>query len=119
MKTLKVRIETLEETLSHAAEAWKAAEAGKEVKPEESLAFASWELMHRVLAPKRLEIVRAMTGQGPMSIRELARRVGRDFKGVHTDVDLLLRNGVIDKSEEGIVFPYDRIHVEFDIEAAA
>lgn len=119
MKTLKVRIETLDETLSHVAEAWNAAAGGKQVEAQDQLAFASWELMHRVLAPKRLEIIRAMTGQEPMSVRELARRVGRDFKGVHTDVELLLKNGVIDRADKGIVFPYDRIHVEFDIEAAA
>jgi predicted transcriptional regulator len=119
MTTLKVRIETLEETLSRAAEAWKSAEAEQETAADESLAFASWDLMHRVLAPKRLEILRVMSGQGPISMREVARRVDRDFKGVHADVELLLRNGVIDKSDDGIVFPYDRIHVEFDIEAAA
>jgi hypothetical protein len=33
---------------------------------------------------------------------------------------MLLVSGVIDKAEGGgIVFPYDRIHLEFDIEAAA
>lgn len=119
MTTLKVRIETMEETISRAAEAWKSGEAGQETVADESLAFASWDMMHRVLAPKRLEILRAMSGQGPMSMREVARRVERDFKGVHADVELLLRNGVIDKTNGGIVFSYDRIHVEFDIEAAA
>jgi predicted transcriptional regulator len=119
MTTLKVRIETLEETLARATGTWKSAEAGQEVVADESLAFASWDMMHRVLAPKRLEILRAMSGQGPISMREVARRVERDFKGVHADVELLLRNGVIDKTNGGIVFPYDRIHVEFDIEAAA
>lgn len=119
MTTLKVRIESLDQTLSKVAEAWKAAEAGTQEKAENALAFGSWELMHRVLAPKRLEIVRAMTGQGPISIREVARRVGRDFKSVHSDVELLLSNGVIDRADRGIVFPYNRIHVEFDIEAAA
>ena len=119
MTTLKVKIETLEETLSRAAKAWKSAEAGQEAAADESLAFASWDLMHRVLAPKRLEILRVMTGQGAISMREVARRVERDFKGVHADVELLLRNGMIDRTADGIVFPYDRIHVEFDIEAAA
>jgi predicted transcriptional regulator len=119
MTTLKVKIETLEETLSRAAKAWKSAEAGQEAAADESLAFASWDLMHRVLAPKRLEILRVMTGKGAISMREVARRVDRDFKGVHADVELLLRNGVIDRTADGIVFPYDRIHVEFDIEAAA
>lgn len=119
MTTLKVKIESLEDTLSDVAAAWKNAEAGGPFGRDATLAFGSWETMHRVLAPKRLEIVRAMTGQGLLSVREIARRVRRDFKGVHTDIDLLWRNGVIDKSEQGVIFPYDRIHVEFEIEAAA
>ena len=119
MATLKVRIEDLDDTLSGVGDAWRAAEREAKETRDATLAFGSWEDVHRVLAPKRLAIVRAMTGHGTLSIREVARRVGRDFKSVHTDVDMLLRNGVIDKSGQGIVFPYDRIHVEFDIEAAA
>jgi predicted transcriptional regulator len=76
--------------------------------------------MHKVLSPKRLEIIRAMAGAGPLSIREIARRVGRDFKGVHSDVSVLLKTGVVDKSESGkLIFPHDRIHVDFEISAAA
>ena len=120
MTTLTVKIETLDETMSQVAGSIRAVEAGATVDEVATLSFPSWELMHRVLTPKRLEILKAMVGQGAMSIRAVARRVGRDFKGVHTDVDTLLKSGVIDKSETGgIVFPYDRIHFEFDIQAAA
>jgi predicted transcriptional regulator len=119
MATLEVTIDSLDETLARAAEAWKAAEAGGEPTTASTLSFSSWDNLHRVLSPKRLEIVRAMTGQAPLSIREVARRVGRDFKSVHGDVDMLWRNGVIDKAERGVVFPYDRIHINFEIDAAA
>jgi predicted transcriptional regulator len=90
-------------------------------KPESEagLSFTSYEDMHRVLSPKRLAIVRAMTGRGPTSIREIARLAGRDFKGVHTDVTALVKAGVLDRGDDGIAFPYDAIHVEFDIQAAA
>ena len=65
------------------------------------------------LSPKRLEIVRAMAGAGPLSIREIAGRVGRDFKGVHSDATLLVETGVVDKAVSGkLVFPYDKIHVD-------
>ncbi|CAN7217563.1 HVO_A0114 family putative DNA-binding protein [Neorhizobium sp. LjRoot104] len=120
MTMLRVKIETLEQSMRSVSEAVKAVEAGEHRSATSVLSFPSWEMLHRVLAPKRLEIVQAMTGQGPLSIREVARRVGRDFKGVYGDVDMLLVSGVIDKAEGGgIVFPYDRIHFEFDIEAAA
>jgi predicted transcriptional regulator len=119
MATLRVRIEEVGDTLAGVAQAWRSAETDVKETRDATLAFGSWEDVHRVLAPKRLAIVRAMTGHGTLSIREVARRVGRDFKSVHSDVDTLWRNGVLDKSSQGIVFPYDRIHLEFDIEAAA
>jgi predicted transcriptional regulator len=57
-----------------------------------------------------------MTGQGPMSVREVARRVNRDVKAVHGDVRKLLLNGIVDKSEDGRVeFPYDEIRVAFSV----
>ena len=44
----------------------------------------------------------------PLSIREAARRVGRDVKAVHGDVTALLKEGVIDRSGRLVVFPFDR-----------
>jgi predicted transcriptional regulator len=76
--------------------------------------------MWRTLAPKRMEIVHALTGAGPLSIREVARRIGRDVKGVHGDVQMLLKGGVIDRTESGkISFPFDAIHVDFMLTKAA
>jgi predicted transcriptional regulator len=115
MKTLIVRVESFDDvkrTVIQAVRTGKAEYAA-------GLSFPSYDALYRILTPKRLEIVRAMAGQSAMSIREVARRVGRDFKGVHTDVTALVNAGVLDREKGGVVFPYERIHVEFDIEAAA
>jgi predicted transcriptional regulator len=114
MSTLNLRVANLDISLADFKKVWESGHG----EPE-AITFASWDLMHKTLSPKRLEIIRALCGQGPMSIRELSRRVGRDFKGVHTDVSLLVAAGVIDQTGGKICFPYDRIHVEFDIDAAA
>jgi predicted transcriptional regulator len=83
------------------------------------ISFATVELLWKVITPKRWELLRRMTGAGPLSIRELARRVGRDIKSVHGDVQALLEAGVLDHAEDGrIVFPYDQIHVNFVLRAA-
>jgi predicted transcriptional regulator len=83
------------------------------------ISFATPELLWRVLTARRWELLRAMRGAGPMSIREASRRVGRDVKGVHGDVTALLNAGVVDRIEDGrIVFPYDAIKVEFLLHAA-
>jgi predicted transcriptional regulator len=116
MKTVVFSIRSLEASLADFSDAWKRG------TPDEAahIGFASWELMHKVLSPKRLEIVRTLTGAGPLGIREVARRVGRDFKGVHSDLALLIQSGVVDRNENGkVVFPYERIHVDFEIPAAA
>jgi predicted transcriptional regulator len=83
------------------------------------ISFASPELLFRVLTTKRWEIVRAMTGAGPLAIREAARRVGRDVKAVHRDVHALLDAGILRKTEEGLVeFPFDAIRVDVMLSAA-
>jgi predicted transcriptional regulator len=83
------------------------------------IGFGSLEILWKVLTPKRWEIVRTMAGAGPLTIREVSRRVKRDVKSVHGDVQALLKAGVIDHAEDGrIVFPYDEIHVDFVVRAA-
>ena len=72
-----------------------------------------------MLAAKRWELLKALCGAGPVSIREAARRVGRDVKAVHSDVTALLGAGVLDRTESGsIVFPFDAVKVEFLLQAA-
>lgn len=116
MRTVIFEIRTLESTLAGFSNAWKTGRGDASAH----IGFESWEAMHKVLSPKRLEIIRSMVGAGPVNIREIARRVDRDFKGVHSDVRLLEKSGVINEDETGrMIFPYDRIHVEFEIDAAA
>ena len=89
-------------------------------KPQGShISFASAELLWQTLTRKRWELLQAMTGQGAMSIREAARKVGRDVKAVHGDVQALLGAGVLDRTGEGILFPYDAVHVDFMLTKAA
>ena len=82
------------------------------------IGFASIELLWKVLTPRRWDLLRVMAGAGPLSIREVSRRVGRDVKSVHGDVQALLGAGVLDRSGNRIVFPYDAVHVDFMLRAA-
>ncbi|MGH8118653.1 MAG: transcriptional regulator [Rhodanobacteraceae bacterium] len=82
--------------------------------------FRSPESMARVLTPTRWTILQAMTGAGPVGIRELARRVKRDVKGVHNDANALVSAGIVDHTEAGkYLFPFDRVKVNFELKAAA
>lgn len=82
------------------------------------ISFDSFELLWKVLTPKRMQIVRALTGTGALPIREVARRVNRDVRAVHSDVTALIKAGVIRRVEGGVAFPYDAVRVDFTLKAA-
>ena len=97
------------------AQAWRSGKAEKTAR----ISFAAPELLWKVLTAKRWELLKALCGAGPVSIREAARRVERDVKAVHTDVTALLAAGVLDRTESGaIVFPFEAVKVEFLLQAA-
>ncbi len=94
---------------------WKSGKAERTAR----IAFATPELLWRVLTAKRWELLKALCGAGPLSIREAARRVKRDVKAVHSDVTALLNAGVLERAKNGrIVFPFDAVKVEFLLQAA-
>lgn len=115
MKTVIIGVRSLEESLAAVRQVWHSGVA----EPVARISFATPELLWRTLTARRWAILRAMAGQGPMTIREIARRVGRDIKPVHADVQALLEAGVLDRSARGQAeFPYEAIHVDFTLEAA-
>lgn len=83
------------------------------------ISFGSPALLWKTLTPKRWEILSILTGAEPVSIRETARRVHRDVKAVHGDVHALLGCGILSKTDDDlIVFPFDKVHVDFMLDAA-
>jgi predicted transcriptional regulator len=83
------------------------------------ISFETPTLLFKVLTQKRWELLSTMTGAGPLPLREVARRVGRDVKAVHGDVHALLDVGILQKTMEGrIVFPFDAVRVNFVLPAA-
>ncbi|MDP2826639.1 MAG: DNA-binding protein [Sulfuritalea sp.] len=115
MKTVTFDVRTPTDSMADFARAWKTGKAQKSVR----ISFATPELLWRVLTEKRWELLKVLCGAGPLSIREAARRAGRDVKAVHGDVTALLNAGVLDRTEDGqIVFPYEAVKVEFLLQAA-
>lgn len=114
MNTITLDVRSLADTLAASAAAMR---NGKASAPRFS--FATPELLWSTLTAKRWELLRTLAGAGPVSIREAARRVERDVKAVHGDVQALLACGLLTKTEQGIEFPYDAVHVDFMLKAAA
>lgn len=115
MKTLILDVRTPADSMTDFVNAWKAGKSEKSAR----ISFATPELLWRVLTPKRWELLKALCGAGAISIREAARRVGRDVKAVHGDVVALLNAGVLDRTDDGrIIFPFEAVKVEFMLKAA-
>lgn len=115
MKTVVLEVRSLAETLTDTSRAMKTGRADRAAH----IAFATPELLWQVLTAKRWELLKALCGAGPVSIREAARRVSRDVKAVHGDVTALLNAGILTRTVDGgIEFPYKAVKVEFMLLAA-
>ena len=113
MKTVTLQVAKLDEVKRRTQGAFNGKQQGSRIS------FATPELLFRLLTAKRWQLIRALTGAGPLTIREAARRVNRDVKAVHGDVHALLNAGVLQKTAKGlVVFPYDAIRVDVMLRAA-
>ena len=115
MKTVVLDVRSPNDAMADFVRVWKTGKGEKAAR----ITFATPELLWKVLTAKRWQLLKAMCGTGPLSIREVARRVKRDVKAVHTDVTVLLNAGVLDRGKDGrVVFLFDSVKVEFLLHAA-
>ena len=97
MKTVILEVSSPDESMASFVQSWKSGKAERNAR----ISFATPELLWLVLTAKRWELLKALCGAGPMSIREAARRVERDVKAVHADITALLNAGVINRDLSG------------------
>jgi predicted transcriptional regulator len=115
MRTVTLEVRTPSAAAAAFVQSWKSGTPQKSAR----ISFATPELLWKVLTAKRWELIKALCGAGPVSIREAARRVGRDVKAVHGDITALLHAGVLSRAQGGgVVFPFDAVKVEFLLRAA-
>ena len=114
MRTVTIGVSSIEETQRQTDAAFRGE------RHDAFISFATVELLWKVLTARRWDILQAMTGQGEMTMREVARRVDRGVKDVHGDVQALVAAGVLDRADsERVVFPYDAVHVDFTVRKMA
>ena len=115
MKTVILDVATRRDAGEDFLRAWESRKPQRAAR----ISFETPELLWKVLTARRWELLKILCGAGPVSIREAARRVGRDVKTVHGDVTALLDAGVLDRTDSGgIEFPYEAVHVDFMLKAA-
>ena len=88
----------------------RAIDAGIAVEPLIEIGFAQAGEMLAVFTPKRWELIGELRRSGPLTIYALARRLKREYKNVHVDVQALADWLMVEKDEAGRVFvPYAEI----------
>jgi predicted transcriptional regulator len=65
------------------------------------ISFPDFQTLGKIITGARLELISVIRLQKPKSIQELARFVGRDFKNVYQDVQLLAEFGLIELRAQG------------------
>jgi predicted transcriptional regulator len=84
----------------------------------EVLNFESAASFFGKLTERRWTLAHALQGQGPMPVRELARRVDRDVRRVHDDVEVLAELGLIERTDSGgVVCPFESVHINMRLTA--
>lgn len=113
-RILNVKVgEPLEASLVRAAGTMEALERGETPEPYFGIGFGDIGQLFAVFTPRRWDLLAALREGGPMSIAELARRLKRDYKNVHGDVEKLAEWQAVEKDEKGRIFaPYSEIIVD-------
>lgn len=105
--------EPLEANLARAARTLEALQCGKTPAPYFAAGFSDVAQLLAIFTPRRWGLLGVLREGGPMRIAELARRLKRDYKNVHGDVEKLIEWGAVEKDESGrVVAPYAEIIVD-------
>lgn len=105
-------------TASDFIDAWKRAEHGKKVETRQQLNFENIETLLKALTPGRWTLLKTLHTNGSMSIRALAKALGRDYKNVHQDVQRLESVDLIGRTQDNkIEMPWDIIEAHLRLAA--
>jgi predicted transcriptional regulator len=102
-KVLEIRVGPPGDALDRFEAAWNRVAEGRKISPLRVLTLQDLPSFTRTLTPARWVILEKLKGEGSCSIYELAKRLERDYKNVHTDVTELIKVGLIGKNEKNEV----------------
>jgi predicted transcriptional regulator len=112
-RKLEIRIGAAADALDRFEAAWNRVQEGRALRPLEVLSFTNLPLLLKTLSPARWALLQDLRAR-PASIYELAKRLKRDYKNVHTDVTQLAALGLIERQADGrVAVPWQLLHAEF------
>jgi predicted transcriptional regulator len=113
-KTLELRLGDARDALDRFEAAWNRRTEGRKNGTLSVLSMEDLPLLLRTLTPARWQLLDRLREAGPLSIYELAKRLERDYKNVHTDVSSLAAIGLMGRGSDGRVsVPWDVVRAEF------
>jgi predicted transcriptional regulator len=117
-RKIEVTIGNLSGALNRFERTWRRAEQGQKQRPEIRLSFEDLPTLLKNLTPARWTLLEALKRKGPLSINELARRLERNYKNVHTDVSRLIELGLIERrADQRVVVAWDIVTAEMRLAA--
>ena len=106
---LELRVGPPGDALDRFEAAWNRIAEGRKLSPLHVLTLQDLPSFTKALTPARWALVESLKANGACSIYELAKRLKRDYKNVHTDVAALLDLTLLEKDMEG------RVRVGWDV----
>lgn len=120
MKEVTLRVEGLDAFFESALAMGRRLDRDSDEVGTATISFESMAGLLKFLTANRWNLLATLRKLGPSSARALAKALGRDYRGVHADVALLIDAGLIVRDEHRkIGVPWSRLTAEMDFDAAA
>jgi predicted transcriptional regulator len=111
-RVLELRVGPPRDALDRFEAAWNRVAEGGKVAPLRVLSLQDLPSFLKALTPARWSLIEYLRKAGSCSIYELAGRLQRDYKNVHTDVTQLVRLGLLERGEGGVGVGWDVVRAE-------
>ena len=115
-RVLEIRVGPAHDALDRFEAAWNRRAEGRPVRTLQVLTVGDLPRLLKVLSPARWALLETLRAAGPLSIYELAKRLSRDYKNVHTDVTQLAALGVIERGTDNrVLVPWNLLRAEWTL----
>lgn len=118
MKKIQISVGSVAQALDRFERVWQQAEKGAVPAAQLRLGFESLPTLLKNLTPARWTLLELLKRDGPLSINELAGRLARHYKNVHTDVTRLIELGLIERqADQKVAVMWDVVSAEMRLAA--
>ena len=85
---------------------------------EVHLNYEDLSMLLSILTPRRLDVLKTLRSEGPLSVRALSVRLERNYKNVHGDTRALEDAGLVNRTKDGkLTVPWDVIDAHLSLVA--